>query len=117
MHLVTRWMSGSGAHVRGASHDDDRGNVDKCVDIIDACGLVEQAGFGRVRRLVARLAAITFDGVEQRGLLSANVSARAAPQLDVEAESATENMVSQQAACAARRNGVSDAPCRERVFA
>ena len=55
---------------------------------------MEQAGLGGIGRLVPRLATVAFDGIEQRSLLSADVSARAAPQLQVKAKAATEDVMS-----------------------
>ena len=63
---------------------DDQQDVDERLDVVDGGRLAEQPDLDRERRLVARLAALALDRLEQRRLLAADVGAGAAPQLDVE---------------------------------
>src|SRR5207344_2386605 len=56
------------------------------LDVVDPGGLAEDAALDGERRLVAWLAALALDRVEQRGLLAADVRARTPPELDVERE-------------------------------
>ena len=62
-------------------------HVHQRLDVVDHGRLAEQARLRRERRLVARLAAVALDRVEQRRLFAADVGAGAAAELDVEARS------------------------------
>ena len=79
---------------RSASTFDER------LDVVDDGRLAEQADLDRERRLVARLAAVALDRVEERRLLAADVRAGAAADLDVE-RSRAEDVVAEQAAARA----------------
>ena len=79
-------------------------------------GLPNRPCLDREGRLVARLAALALDRLEQRGLLAADVGARAAADLDVEGEAARRRcrspsspaprgLVDRAAACARARAG------------
>ena len=63
----------------------DRQHVDERLDVVDDRRLAEQPDLDRERRLVARLAAVALDRVEDRRLLAADVGAGAADDRDVEA--------------------------------
>ena len=65
---------------------EDLEHVEQRLDVVDRRRTSEHAVGHRERRLVARLAALALDRVEQRGLLPADVGAGAAAQLDVEGE-------------------------------
>src|SRR5439155_13978803 len=72
-----------GAEYIGA-FDEDAQHVHQGLDVVDERRPSEQAHFGREGRAVARLASPSFDRVEQRGLLAADVGAGTAPNLEVE---------------------------------
>src|SRR5438552_12031144 len=110
-------MRRADARVSRAAHEDDLRNIGKRLDVVHRGGLMEQAGLGGIGRLVPRLAPVAFDGIEQRGLLSADVSARAAPQLQVEAETATENVIAEKAAGAGGCDRAGEPPRCRRVLA
>ena len=76
----------AGCRERVAPVQHDRQHVDQRLDVVHDRGLAEQPDLDRERRLVARLASIALDRVEQRGLLTADVGAGAAADLDVEGE-------------------------------
>src|SRR5581483_3272985 len=63
----------------------DVGHVHERLDVVHDRRLAEEADLYREWGLVARLAAVSLDGLEERGLLAADVGARADAQLDVEA--------------------------------
>ena len=98
-----RRVLGADLRVRLAALHDDAGHVDERLDVVDHRRLVEQALVDRERRLVARLAAVALDRVEQRGLLAADVGAGALAQLDVERETLAEDVLAQVAAGTRRR--------------
>ena len=68
--------------------------------------LAEQPDLDRERRLVARLAAVALDRVEDRRLLTADVGAGAAHDRDVEARTRPEDVVAEVAAARASAIGV-----------
>src|SRR5690606_22454417 len=101
---------------RGALEDDVR-NVRERLDVVDDGGLTEEARLDRERRLVARLAAVPLDRVDESGLLAADVRAGALAELDVEAEAATGNVVAEPSVFPGALDRVGDALGRERVLA
>src|SRR5207245_3923427 len=100
-----------------AAAEDDFRNVDEGFDVVDDGRLAEQAGLRGERRLVARLAAVALDRIEQRGFLAANISASAAAQLDIKAQAAAENVMAQQSVGASRGDGVPEPFSGQRIFA
>ena len=68
------------------------------LDVVHDGRLAEQADLDRERRLVARLAALALDRLEERRLLAADVGAGAAPELDVEGEAGAEDVGAEQPA-------------------
>ena len=70
---------------RAALHEDRR-DVHEGLDVVDHRRLAEQAGLNREGRLVARLAALPLDRVEQGRLFAADIGACAATKLHVERE-------------------------------
>ena len=80
-----------------AAHREHLEHVHERLDVVDTGRLAEQALLDGERRLVARLAALALDRVEQRGLLAADVRAGAAPQLDVEGEALAHHVVAEEA--------------------
>src|SRR5439155_20788151 len=79
--------------------------------------LAEEARLHRERRLVARLAALPLDRVEERRLLAADVGAGAAADLDVEAEPLPQDIVAEEAAGPGLLDGALQALDRQRVLA
>ena len=73
-------------------------HVDERLDVVDHGRLGEQPGDDRERRLVPRLAALALDRVEDRGLLAADVGARALADLDVEREPLAEDVLAEEPA-------------------
>ena len=64
--------------------EQDRQHVDQRLDVVDERRAAEQADLDGERRLVAGLAPVALDRVEDRRLLAADVGAGAAADLDVE---------------------------------
>jgi hypothetical protein len=64
--------------------------------LLTTVGKPKQPGLHRERRLVARLAAIAFDRVEDRSLFATDVRAGAATDLDVEPNAATDDVVAEE---------------------
>ena len=64
-------------------------DVEERLDVVHHRRLAEEPDLDRERRLVARLAAVALDRLEERRLLAADVRAGADPQLDREAVEAT----------------------------
>src|SRR6476660_4892853 len=87
---------GPGERRSGAEHDVE--HVDERLDVVDHGRLAEQADLDREGRLVARLAALPLDRLEDRGLLAADVGACPTRDLDVEGEALTHDVVAQEAA-------------------
>src|SRR5262249_17034698 len=79
-----------------AAVEHDRQHVDERLDVVDDGRLAEEPLLDRERRLVAGLAAEALDRVEERRLLAADVRARAAADLDVEGDSAAEDIAPQE---------------------
>src|SRR5690606_7041966 len=102
---------------RRAALEDDVRDVRERLDVVDDGGLAEEARLDRERRLVARLAAVPLDRVEERGLLAADVGAGALAELDVEAEAGAGHVVAEPAVFAGLLDRVRDALERERVLA
>src|SRR6202521_2548665 len=98
--------AGRGKSCAAFAHDVQ--HVHQRLDIVDERGLAEEPGLDREWRLVARLAALSLDRVEKRGLLSADIGPRAAPDLDFEIEKSFGGGL---------RNRVFNPMARERVFA
>jgi hypothetical protein len=59
-------------------------HVEERLDVVHGGGLAEEAHFDRERRLVARLAAVALDRLEEGGLLAAHVRPGADAQFDLE---------------------------------
>ena len=81
----------------GAAIEDDAGNVDQCLDVVHGSRLAEKSRLRGERRLVARLAAVPFDRVKQRGLFAADVRTGAAANLDIEVQATSQNVVAEEA--------------------
>src|SRR5680860_1340388 len=84
---------------------------------VDGGRLAEKSHLCRERRLVARLAAVALDRVHQRGFLTADVGAGAAPQLDVEGKAFAHDVVAQHASSASLGDGILEPVGREGVLA
>ena len=103
--LVPVERAGAGARRTPRAPDQDRQHVDQRLDVVDHGRLAEQALLDGERRLAARLAAVPLDRVEDRGLLTADVRARAAPDLDVEGEPLPHDVLAEQARAPAPVDG------------
>jgi len=75
----------------------DARDVREGLDVVEQRRLAPEPHGAREGRLVARLAALTFDRVEDRRLLTADVRAGALSHLDVEREPLTEDVVAEEA--------------------
>ena len=75
----------AGLRVLGAADAEHLEHVEERLDVVHRGRLAEQPDLDRERRLVARLAALALDRLEQRRLLAAHVRARTDAQLDLEA--------------------------------
>jgi len=102
--------------VRESGLGDHLEHVEEGLDVVHDGGLAEEADLDRERRLVARLAAVALDRLEERGLLAADVGTRADAQLDVERGARAHHVVAEQAVCACLREGVLEPRVRERIF-
>ena len=87
---------------RLAALEQDERDVGQRLDVVDDGRLAEQPDLDRERRLVARLAALALDRLEERRLLAADVGAGAAPELDVEGEARAQDVGAEQAGRAGR---------------
>ena len=72
--------------------DDDR-NIDQRFHVIDDSRLAKEAGLRGKGRLVARFAAMPFNGIEERRLFTADVSARATADFDIKIQAAAKNIL------------------------
>src|SRR5206468_12504632 len=85
-------------------------------DVVLDRRLAEEADLDRERRLVARLAAVTLDRLEERRLLAADIRARADAQLEVEREAAAHDVVAEEAAGARVRDRVLEPVVHQRIL-
>ncbi len=109
--------AGADRRVRRGAHREDGQDVDQRLDVVLGSGFAEQTllhGEGRFR---PRLSSVPLYGVEEGGLLAADVRARAAPDLDVEVVSLAEDVVAEQPARAGLPDGVLHAFQRSWVLA
>src|SRR5690606_14316782 len=102
---------------RRAALEDDVRDVGERLDVVDDRGPAEEARLDRERRLVARLAAVPLDRVDESGLLAADVGAGALAELDVEAEAGAGDVIAEPALFAGALDRMGDALERERVLA
>ena len=72
------------ARVRRVLAEDDVRHVEQRLDVVHHSRLAVQTDLDRERRLVARLAAVALDRLEQRRLLAAHVRAGADAELDLD---------------------------------
>ena len=79
----------AGRGERSAAFGDDVEHVDQRLHVVFERRLPEQADLDGERRLVPRLSPLPLDGVEECGLLAADVGAGTTPHLDVDAEQAS----------------------------
>ena len=93
----------------GVGHDVE--DVEERLDVVHDRRLAEEPDLDRERRLVARLAAIALDRLEERRLLAAHVRAGADAQLDVEREARAHHVVAEQAVRARTSNAFSSRAC------
>src|SRR4029077_14782933 len=103
---VSCGISGADARVSSTAAADNFRNIDERLDVIYNGRLAEQASLGGERRLVARLAAVALNRIEQRGLFAANVRARASAQLDVKAKALAQDVIAQQSISTSLVDGV-----------
>ncbi|MNM97081.1 hypothetical protein D3C81_1095770 [compost metagenome] len=78
---------------------DDRRYVAQGLDVVHASRLAPHAHGGREGRLGARVGAATFEGVDQCGFFTADVATGTGVDKQLEVETATENVLAQQACC------------------
>src|SRR5205085_10078702 len=95
----------------------DLQHVVQRLDVVDHGWFAEQARDAGERRFVAWLAAVALDGVQQRGLLAADVRAGAAAKLDVEREALPHPFRAEVPAPAGGFDRGLQAPGRQRVLA
>src|SRR5207244_4520706 len=76
-----------------------------------------EAGLGWEGRLVAGLAPVPLDRVEKGRLFAADISAGAAPDFDIEGQTAAEGVFAEKAAIACLLDGVFETPAGQGVFA
>src|SRR5262249_52838970 len=94
--LRSRGTPRADAGVGLSSLQNNRRDIHQCLDVIDRCRFAEKTDIDGKRRLVSRFAAFAFDGVEQSGLLTANVGAGPAADLHLKAEARAEDVRPQQ---------------------
>ncbi len=97
---------------------DDPGKVGHRLDVVDDRRLaVETSDRGEERRLDAREAALALEGLDQRGLLAADVGAGPGVHDDVEGEVRTEDLATERAMFVGVVHGLLDPLESEREFA
>ena len=94
------------AGIRRAATQNNFRHIDQRLDVVHNGRLAEQSALRRKRRLVARFAAVAFDGIEQRGLLAANVRTGSAPDFNVERKPVAQNIVTKKVLRPCGVNGV-----------
>ncbi len=96
---------------------EDGEHVDEGLHVVDRRRLPEQPDLDRERRLVARLAALALDRLEEGRLLATDVRAGAAPDLDVEREVRARDRRAEVAGGARGIDRATDARFGERILA
>ena len=91
-------------------------NVAPGFHVIDVGRLAPQSFLRRKRRPWARSACNAFERSDQRRLLAANKGARSLHQLDIEVESATENVRAQQSVLPRLLDGPAQPSHRQRIL-
>src|SRR6185436_1731660 len=79
----------------GAVHDDPR-HGGEGLGVVDGGRLAVEAEARRERRLVARLALLALERLEQRRLLAADVGAEAVVGMQLEVEAAAEDVLAEE---------------------
>ena len=103
-----------GVPLRPAEHD--HGDGGEGLDVVQAARAAPQARLGRIGRARTRLAAMTLDRGHERGLLAADEGPGADPDLEVEVEASTEDVLAQEAALARLLDRLAQALDGERVL-
>src|SRR5207302_6662285 len=85
-----------GGVCRATPIEDDR-NIDQGFHVVDDRRLAEETGLRGERWLVARLAAMSFNGIKERRFLTADVSASTAPEFDIKTQAAAKNVRAKKA--------------------
>src|SRR5205085_6986923 len=86
------------------------------LDVVHDSRLSEQSYLDRERRLVARLAPVPLDRLEESRLLAADIRAGADAELDVEGEAGAHDVAAEQSSRARVRERVLQALVRERIL-
>src|SRR5262249_7930210 len=107
---------GADATVRGTALAQERRHVHQGLDVVHDGRPAEEPDLHRKRRLVARLAALALDRVEQRRLLAAGVGAGAPTDLAVQREARAHDVSAQEAGGARGGNRAGHALGRQRVL-
>ena len=107
---------GADARVGLPAHLEDERDVGQRLDVVDDRRLAEQTDLDRERRLVARLAALALDRLEERRFLATDVRAGATPDLDVERETRTEDVRPEQPGIARGSDRMANSGLRLRVL-
>src|SRR5205807_10054245 len=107
---------GSRLLVRSAGVVHDLEHVEERLDVVHDSRLSEQSYLDRERRLVARLAPVALDRLEESRLLAADIRAGADAELDVEGEAGAHDVATEQSARARVRKRVLQALVRERIL-
>ena len=84
---------------------DHHGDVGEGLDIVDDRGLAPQAAIGRIGRPNAGLPPLALDRMDEGCFLAADERPGAQPDLQIEIETRTEDVLAQQAATAALPDG------------
>src|SRR5512137_38114 len=109
-------LLGANAGVGSATLENNFGNVDQSFHVVDSSGLAEKAGLGRERRLIAWLAAIAFDRVEESCFFAADVRPGAAADFHFELQRRTEDALAEKPLRPRGFNCVAQTLGRERIF-
>src|SRR5206468_182115 len=88
---------------------DDVGQAGERLDVVDDRGAAEDAVDGRKGRLDARLASLSFQALDQAGLLAADVGAGSAVHVEVDRDPGAEDVLAEKAL----RVGLIDRPIED----
>src|SRR5204863_8635954 len=96
---------------------EDEEHVGERLHVVDRRRLAEEPELDRERWLVARLATLALDRLEERRLLATDIRAGTSPELDVEAPAAARDVGAEEPGLPRGLDRVLDARLRERVLA
>ncbi len=91
-------------------------HIDECLHVVDQCWFAEQTCLHRERRLVSGFSPLPLYRVEERRLLSADIRARAAANLDIESNPRSSDVFAQVAVGPSLGDRILDTSARDGIF-